>query len=466
MAVHRDSSSIPDRVPPQSVDLEMCVLGGIMLDPELAYPLAKTIITDQDFYLEGNALLFRLMGELFDKGTYPDMNVVLDELRSRELLNKVGGSGVVMGYLNSVPTAANVEVHCIKLKEKSNFRNLIVTCTKTINDCYAQQLTPDKIIYNIQQGISAVADGTARADEIYTLEDLAKQTGEDLITMFNGGGKRGITTGSNKLDQLTGGWQKGDLAIWSAQWGTGKSKIMFWSMMASALAGNKVGLISIDMNKYKLMKYLIPTAMVMTGRPGDPHRIFEPYAWNEEGQAFIRDECFNLDVGGNFLVVPRPRATSSMAIEGYVRKLVSEGCELIVIDQAQNFSDYRADEHGIIAGIVQKVKNWCWYYDIPIVLIHQVGRNGYLQGSSAFNQYPDTIIELKDVQQSLIDQHGCFVRDRMYYRAPTAKDDDDIERHYVVDYTRPIEIKVVKSREDRRETIEIEFDFVNGVKSR
>ena len=62
MALQRESGVTQERVPPQSVELEMCVLGGIMLEPEEAYSVAADYLNRDSFYLDGHGIIFELMG--------------------------------------------------------------------------------------------------------------------------------------------------------------------------------------------------------------------------------------------------------------------------------------------------------------------------------------------------------------------------------------------------------------------
>ncbi|MFA5401866.1 MAG: DnaB-like helicase N-terminal domain-containing protein, partial [Dehalococcoidia bacterium] len=75
-------------MPPQNTDLELAVLGGIMLEPKAAYPIAASILDQSDFYLEGNGIIFEIMGELHAKGIPPDAVAVSTELKARGLLDK------------------------------------------------------------------------------------------------------------------------------------------------------------------------------------------------------------------------------------------------------------------------------------------------------------------------------------------------------------------------------------------
>ena len=54
------------RVPPQSVDAEQAVLGGLMLDPN-AFDRVADQLTDADFYRRDHQLIYRAIAELAEK---------------------------------------------------------------------------------------------------------------------------------------------------------------------------------------------------------------------------------------------------------------------------------------------------------------------------------------------------------------------------------------------------------------
>lgn len=266
-AVHRDSNNIPDRVPPQSVDLEMCVLGGIMLDPVDGYPIAAELLFEDSFYLDGHGLMFRLMGELHKRGIPPDMNAMLDELRSRELLDKVGGSGVVMGMLNSVPTAANVEYHTKKVAEKYYARELITKCTKNIDLAYRQEIPIHELLQTSIADMTRLSDNHAagRVDNemvhlVAVLEhNMNKLSDEDLEykRMVEAGEKpkvvRGLPTGIYEFDSATLGLLPAGLYIIAARPSVGKTALALTMMFHLSVENKYTGaLFSLEMSAEQL----------------------------------------------------------------------------------------------------------------------------------------------------------------------------------------------------------------------
>ncbi|MFA5344609.1 MAG: replicative DNA helicase [Kiritimatiellia bacterium] len=241
-------STIVDRTPPQNTDLELAVLGGIMLEPQSAYPIAASILDPSDFYLEGNGIIFEIMGELHAKGIPPDAVAVSTELKARGLLDKAGGPGVLFGMLNSVPTAANVEHHARLVRDMASFRLLIRASTEIIDEAYRQEMQFRELAEN---AIAAVAQLQARGgylpcralssltEGIFTaVTERAEAVERDRAAGRSPKLTSGLLTGFPSVDRMLGGLKPGEVTVVAGQTGSGKSA--FALNVARSVAFDKV----------------------------------------------------------------------------------------------------------------------------------------------------------------------------------------------------------------------------------
>lgn len=83
-------SSAEGRVPPQAVDVEMAVLGAMLLEKE-AISKALEILDDTVFYKPAHQKIFAAMIALFERGEPVDLLTLVEELRRRGDLEKTGG---------------------------------------------------------------------------------------------------------------------------------------------------------------------------------------------------------------------------------------------------------------------------------------------------------------------------------------------------------------------------------------
>ena len=250
--------NINDRKPPQNVDLEMCVLGGIMLEPQGAMPLVIPILRPEDFYLDGHGVIFELALDLYDRGIPPDSIALMDELRARGQVERVGGSAVVMGMLNSVPTAANVEYHARKVAEKGRLRRIIRTCTEMVDECYRQELDSQQVSDRLYQAaVTYQVEGPE--EDMHTIAEAHEAFYEQQSKPLPA-----IPTGYTQLDRVTsGGLAKGQLHAVMGLTTHGKTAFLLNMLMHQAAGyGIPCLIFSIEMSKEQLFARLA-TAMTL-----------------------------------------------------------------------------------------------------------------------------------------------------------------------------------------------------------
>ena len=99
-----------DRIPPQSIEAEMSVLGSMLLDRD-ATGKALEILSEKDFYKDSHQKIFQAAVSLYDRSEPVDLITLAEELNRRKSLEEIGGSYYLTELAESVPSAANVEYH-------------------------------------------------------------------------------------------------------------------------------------------------------------------------------------------------------------------------------------------------------------------------------------------------------------------------------------------------------------------
>ena len=267
-----------DRTPPQNVELEMCVLGAIMLEPKDAWQIAAERLTPSDFYLEGNAVIFETMAELHQRGLPPDLNSVLDELKAHGLLDAVGGSGVLLGMLNSVPTAANLEQHATKVAEKARLRRLQRVGTELVDECFRQQRSSGEIAAAVGNALTRIAD-TGQGGEAQGIGELLDERMPVIAERIaeadalRAAGKRigsvargGIASSISELDRLTGGFNFGESWFIGAETSMGKTALGLSMIIDMACyQGLPCGVLTLEMSTARLTARLLSMRSFSSG---------------------------------------------------------------------------------------------------------------------------------------------------------------------------------------------------------
>jgi replicative DNA helicase len=210
-----------ERTPPYSAEAELAVLGGMMMDPD-ALSKAIEVVDDTMFHREGNRRIFRAMVRIFERGDVIDFVTLPEELRTTGDLESAGGVAFLSTLVDAVPTAANIEYHAKIVREKALLRRLIETATGIIQETYAGQADVEDLLDQAEQKIFEIAQTHERKGFVW-IKEILWPTFEKIEQLQNNSSSvTGVATGFGDLDELTAGFQPGDLIIVAARPSMGK----------------------------------------------------------------------------------------------------------------------------------------------------------------------------------------------------------------------------------------------------
>ena len=116
------------RLPPQNLEAEQSVLGGILIDNQTFHKVID-ILTPDDFYRPANGKIFAAMCELTAKSQPIDAVTLPAQMREMEIYEEVGGAAYLAELLEAVPTAVHSEYHAKLVADQAVKRRLVTTCT-------------------------------------------------------------------------------------------------------------------------------------------------------------------------------------------------------------------------------------------------------------------------------------------------------------------------------------------------
>ena len=125
-------SMLLKKAPPQSIEAEKTVLGGILLNNK-NLNVVLSIITPEDFYRDANRRIIGKIVSLVDKGKPVDVVTLSEELQKEDVLEEMGGASYISSLLDGVPKSLNIEFYAQIIKEKSLLRQLILSSAKIIS---------------------------------------------------------------------------------------------------------------------------------------------------------------------------------------------------------------------------------------------------------------------------------------------------------------------------------------------
>ena len=248
------------RVPPQSVEAEQAVLGGLMLAPD-AYDRVADQITEQDFYRRDHQLIYRAIRELAEKNKPFDAVTLGEWFESQGLAEQVAGGAYLIELASTTPSAANIVAYAEIVRDKAVLRKLIEVGTGIVNDGFQPDgRDSSEILSSAEQQVFAIAEAGARGRTDFVPVNKALSEAFDVLqTRYaNGGSVTGLPTGYTELDELTAGLQPTDLVILAARPAMGKTTLALNIAEHAAIKTKKAVIVfSMEMSASQLALRLI-----------------------------------------------------------------------------------------------------------------------------------------------------------------------------------------------------------------
>jgi len=354
------------RLPPNSEEAELSVLGAILIDNEAVLSVSE-FLRPEHFYNSNYGKIYQSMMDLYEDRMPIDMVTVSEKLKEAKLLRKVGGKAFLAKLAGEVPTAANVASYGRIIKSLSAKRELISAAGRISEKAFDSTLPSDQLLDLAEQEIFTLSQRHMKSVPS-SLKEVLTASFDRLDELQKlGTGLRGVPTGFKSLDNILAGMQDSNLLILAARPGVGKTA--FGLNVARYVAVEKklpVCIFSLEMSKEELVdrllvrQGLIDAWKLKTGQlsSGDFDSLSEAMGILAEAPLFIDD------TPGLTVTELRTKAR---------RLQVDKGIKFIVVDYLQlmhgNTRDNRVQE---VSEISQGLKNFARELKVPILALAQL----------------------------------------------------------------------------------------------
>jgi replicative DNA helicase len=209
-----------DRLPPQNVDAEEAILGGILLDPE-AISRVVELLRPEAFYISAHQEIYKAAIALQAQGRPTDLMSVTSWLSDRGLLDKIGGQGRLAQLIDRTISAVNIDQYAQLVTEKYTRRKLIQAGNEIAQLGYDTNASLEKVLDQSEQKVFSLAqDRISRG--LAATSDILTTTFSDIESRSLGLVLPGISCGFYDLDAMTQGFQRSDLIITAGRPAMGK----------------------------------------------------------------------------------------------------------------------------------------------------------------------------------------------------------------------------------------------------
>jgi len=361
------------KIPPNSVEAEQSILGGLMLD-NTAWDKIADIIVKSDFYRKDHRIIFDGISNLIEASEACDVVTLSEYLENKGELEAAGGLEYIATLANETPGAANAVSYAKILRERSVLRSLISAGNQISGNAYLNDgREASELVDEAERLVFDIAEkGTRGRIGFEHLKDVLPDTIDRIELLSKSEGDiTGVTTGYKEFDKLTAGLQPGDLVIIAGRPSMGKTTLAV-NIAENAAIGSKVptAIFSMEMPKEQLAFRMISSL----GRVDQSHLRtgkFPDEDWSRINTAvqLMSDAPIYID--------DTPALTPT-EIRARARRLKREvGLGLIVLDyiqlmQVHGTTENRATE---ISEISRSLKALAKELRVPIIALSQLNRS-------------------------------------------------------------------------------------------
>lgn len=248
------------KVPPQSLDAEMSLLGAILIDEEVLADTSERVDA-KDFYDKRHALIFTAMMRLYEHHKPVDLLTLTDELKKKKELDTIGGMAYLTELTNYVPTAAHATAYAEIVGSKAMRRRLIKASADISELGYDEETNVQELLEKAEAELFSVSDQSLKQD-LVSLESILTESFDRMEELHrNKGQLRGIRTGWRDLDNMTAGLQRSDLIVLAARPAMGKTTLVTnLAYNVATVAKQPVLFFSLEMSKEQLVDRMLADA--------------------------------------------------------------------------------------------------------------------------------------------------------------------------------------------------------------
>jgi replicative DNA helicase len=376
------------KLPPQARELEEAVLGAIMLEKS-AFDTIVEILKPECFYTDAHQRIFRAFQSLAQQNKPIDMLTAVEELKTKEELEEVGGAYYITKLTNSVVSTANIEAHARIILQKFIQRELIRISGEIISDAYEDSTDVFDLLDDSETKMFNITNnylkknyediGNALAKTINRIDELRNKK-EDIS---------GVPSGFPSLDRVTYGWQPTDLIILAARPSVGKTALALNLARNAALHPIKktpVGVFSLEMSASQLVQRILSAESEIALQKIARGKL-EDYEYQQLHTKGIK----RLEQAPIF--IDDTAALNIFEFRAKARRLVNKHhVGLIIIDYLQLMSgtgDRGANREQEISNISRNLKALAKELTIPIIALSQLSRAVETRKESKMPQLSD-----------------------------------------------------------------------------
>jgi len=405
-------------VPPHHLAAEKSVLGAVLLDERHLHALiVEEQLRPEHFYREQHGAIFAAMLELYNADRKIDHLTVAETLQRKQRLEEIGGPEVIEELAAWVPATGNAREYGRIVREHAQMRALLTATYEIQADVLSRDAPARDLLERAERAMLEVAHDE-RQKTIRAIADILHEETDRLhYRSIQKSPLTGTPSGFKDLDELTGGFQPGNLIVLAARPSMGKSALVANIAENAALAGHAVALFSLEMSEAELAQRFVASQARVKGEDLRRGRVAEA-RWPK-----ILEACQRLAQAP--LYVDDSSDTGVLEVRAKSRRIHHQlqhqgGLGLIIVDYLQLMRHEGRIESRVeqVGQISRGLKSLARELGVPVIALSQLSRNVEQRGG-------DKVPILSDLRESgQIEQDSdlvMFIYREEYYDKESAR---------------------------------------------
>lgn len=353
---------------PQAIQSEKAVIGAIVSGGRESIKKIQHLVTKDDFYDKKHSIIYRAASYLMQRDKDIDIISLHDFLERKGYIDTIGGSAYLaettMEYVGDHMIVAHAKI----IADRATARRIIKASQDIIASANDVE-DMDKFVYESEQRLKGVTKNSARKESRHAIVDLEEWRKIARDVQPTPGGLRGMSLGYRKLDDMTEGFEGGEVMVLTGYTKHGKSKLAANIAWNVASRGDDVMFINTEMTKLQV-------ARRMNGMTRDSSAT--------PGKIYVNDRA----------------DLEAFDVTAIMERAKEMGCKLVIIDHLHFFSRSADNQANEISKITKEFKEAAVQLDLPVILLCHVKHGDTtkrptleaLKGSSSIAQDADIVL--------------------------------------------------------------------------
>ncbi len=424
-----------------AIEIEQAVLGLLLSNHKL---ISNTIgyINAEEFYDKRHRMIFETLEELANSDITIEVAAIINRLKEKDQLIEIGSEAYLASLINLAALESNLTKFIKVISEKAHLRKVKNVVTKLSKDLEKENVDANELIEKVETNILASTRDIAMG-EFEDAATIIKKTIKNIELRQSSTELAGIPTNWVEIDNMTSGFQKGDLVILAARPSMGKTAFAL-NIAASAAKANNVAFFSLEMPKEQLMARILSSVSYV-----------DSYKFKKNSMSKLDWEKINLAEESiskmKLFIDDTPGLTLTELMWKAKKHHKNHPIDMIIIDYMQLISGPKGsngdNRQAEVSAISRGLKQLARELNVPLIALSQLSRR--------VEQREDKRPMMSDIRESgAIEQDAdliAFLYREAYYKKTEETSEEDL-RHQTT------KVIVAKHRNGAIGDVELIFD--------